>query len=121
MRRENPSMPVGTTMSGTNVAGLSGLRALLLERPEQFPRTVTEKLLAYALGRMVQHYDRPAIRSIVRDAAAENYSWSSLIRGIVKSPAFQMRRTVPDVRNAADFSARSGRAGLSPAKEIACF
>ena len=95
-----PVDAVGTTMSGTNVAGLSGLRALLLERPEQFPRTVTEKLLAYALGRMVQHYDRPAIRSIVRDAAAENYSWSSLIRGIVKSPAFQMRRTVPDVRNA---------------------
>ncbi len=95
-----PVDAVGTTVSGTNVAGLSGLRALLLERPEQFPRTVTEKLLAYALGRMVQHYDRPAIRSIVRDAAAENYNWSSLIRGIVKSPAFQMRRTVPDVRNA---------------------
>ena len=60
----------GTTMSGANVEGLSGLRALLLERREQFPRTVTEKLLAYALGRSVEHYDRPAVRQIVRDAAA---------------------------------------------------
>jgi uncharacterized protein DUF1592/uncharacterized protein DUF1588/uncharacterized protein DUF1585/uncharacterized protein DUF1587/uncharacterized protein DUF1595/cytochrome c len=90
----------GTTMSGTNVDGLSGLRALLLEHRDQFPRTVTEKLLAYALGRMVEHYDRPAIRRIVRDAAAQDYRWSSLILGIVKSPAFQMRRSAPEVRNA---------------------
>ena len=90
----------GTTMSGTNVDGLSGLRALLLERRDQFPRTVTEKLLAYALGRMVQYYDRPAIRRIVRDAEAQDYRWSSLILGIVKSPAFQMRRSAPEVRNA---------------------
>ena len=50
--------------------GASGLRALLLEQPEQFPRTVTEKLLAYALGRRLEYYDRPAVRQIVRDAAA---------------------------------------------------
>jgi hypothetical protein len=89
----------GTTMSGRNVDGLNGLRALLLEHRDQFPRTVTEKLLAYALGRMVQHYDRPAIRRIVRDAAAQDYRWSSLILGIVKSPAFQMRRSAPEVRS----------------------
>jgi hypothetical protein len=83
----------GTTMSGAHVQGLSGLRALLLERRERFPRTVTEKLLAYALGRRVEHYDRPAVRSIVRDAEAQNFRWSALILGIVKTPAFQMRRS----------------------------
>jgi hypothetical protein len=77
-----------TTTSGKTVEGLTGLRALLLENPEQFPRTVTEKLMAYALGRRVEYYDRPSIRQIVRDAAPQNYSWSSLIVGIVKSPAF---------------------------------
>jgi hypothetical protein len=52
---------------------------------------VTEKLLAYALGRRLEYYDRPAVRMIVRDAAANQYRWSSLILGIVKSPAFLMR------------------------------
>jgi mono/diheme cytochrome c family protein len=93
-----PVDAAGTTMSGTTVQGLSGLRALLLERRDQFPRTVTEKLLSYALGRRVEHYDRPAVRSIVRDAEAQDFRWSALILGIVKSPAFQMRRShVPDI------------------------
>jgi mono/diheme cytochrome c family protein len=81
----------GATMSGAKVEGLSGLRALLLEQPEQFPRTVTEKLLAYALGRRLEYYDRPAVRKIVRDAAAHDYRWSSIILGIVESPTFLMR------------------------------
>jgi hypothetical protein len=81
----------GTTASGATVQGLSGLRALLLEQPEQFPTTVTAKLLAYALGRRLEYYDRPAVRQIVRDAAARDYRWSSLIMGVVKSPAFLMR------------------------------
>jgi hypothetical protein len=58
---------------------------------EQFPRTVTEKLLAYALGRRVEYYDQPAVRTIVRDAAAHDYRWSSLVLGIVRSAPFQMR------------------------------
>ena len=81
----------GTTVSGAKVEGLAGLRALLLEQPEQFPRTVTEKLLAYALGRRLEYYDRPAVRKIVRDAAAHDYRWSSIILGIVQSPPFLMR------------------------------
>ena len=81
----------GITAGGDRVEGLSGLRALLLERPEQFPRTLTEKLMAYALGRRLEYYDQPAVRKIVRDAAAQDYRWSSLILGIVKSPAFLMR------------------------------
>jgi hypothetical protein len=86
-----PVDATGTTASGSKVTGLAGLRALLLEQPDQFPRTVTEKLLAYALGRRVEYYDRPAIRKIVRDASAENYRWSSLILGISKSPGFLTR------------------------------
>jgi hypothetical protein len=82
----------GTTMGGANIEGLHGLRAFLMERREQFPRTVTEKLLAYALGRKVEHYDRPSIRRIVREAEARDFRWSALIMGIVRSPAFQMRR-----------------------------
>jgi mono/diheme cytochrome c family protein len=85
----------GTTTSGAKVEGLRGLRALLLSQPEQFPRTVTEKLLAYALGRRLEYYDRPAVRKIVRDAAAHDYRWSALILGIVESPAFLMRASDP--------------------------
>jgi len=95
-----PVDAAGTTMSGADVQGLSGLRALLLDERDQFPRTVTEKLLAYALGRKVEYYDRPTVRRIVRDAAAQDYRWSSLIVGIVKSPAFQMRRSTPDTGRA---------------------
>jgi hypothetical protein len=83
-----------TMLDGSTLEGLAGLRARLLEEPEQFPRTVTEKLLAYALGRRLEYYDRPAVRMIVRDAAARNYTWSSLIVGIVKSPPFLMQGAV---------------------------
>jgi hypothetical protein len=78
------------TMSGAPVEGLSGLRALLLAQPEQFPRTVTEKLLAYAIGRRLEYHDRPAVRTIVRNAATHEYRWSSIILGIVESPTFLM-------------------------------
>jgi hypothetical protein len=78
----------GSTLSGAKLDGLTGLRALLIERPEQFPRTVTEKLLAYALGRRLEYYDQPAVRKIVRDAASQDYRWSSIILGIVESPTF---------------------------------
>jgi uncharacterized protein DUF1592/uncharacterized protein DUF1588/uncharacterized protein DUF1585/uncharacterized protein DUF1587/uncharacterized protein DUF1595 len=81
----------GSTPSGKKIEGLNGLRSLLLEEPEQFPRTLTEKLMAYALGRRLEYYDEPAVRKIVRDAATQNYRWSALIAGIVKSPTFLMR------------------------------
>ena len=80
-----------TMPNGRTVEGMAGLRALLLERPEQFAGTVTEKLLSYALGRGLEHTDKPIVRAIVRNAAADDYRWSALIAGIVKSPAFLMR------------------------------
>ena len=86
-----PVDATGTTTSGARVDGLTGLRALLLDEPEKFPRTVTEKLLAYALGRPLQYYDRPTVRQVVRDAEADDYRWSSLIVGIVRSPTFLTR------------------------------
>jgi hypothetical protein len=88
-----PVDTTGTTVSGATVEGLGGLRTLLLARPEQFPRTVTEKLMAYAFGRMLDYHDRPAVRTIARDAAANHYRWSDIILGIVGSPAFLMRAT----------------------------
>ena len=86
-----PVDATGTTASGARVEGLAGLRALLLDNPEQFPRTVTEKLLAYAIGRRLEYYDRPTVRSIVRSASADDYRWSSLLVGIVNSPTFLLR------------------------------
>jgi len=86
-----PVDAAASTLSGAKLDGLAGLRGLLLGEPEQFPRTVTEKLMAYALGRRLEYYDRPAVRAIVRDAASSDYRWSALIAGIVKSPAFLMR------------------------------
>ena len=64
----------------------------LLAQKEQFVKAVTEKLLVYALGRQMEYYDAPAIRAIVRAAAADDYRWSSTILAIVKSAPFQMRR-----------------------------
>ena len=73
--------------------GPAGLRRVLLDRAEQFVETVTEKLLTYALGRGLEHYDRPVVRAIARAAAEDDYRWSSLILGIVESTPFRMRRS----------------------------
>ena len=83
-----PVDAVGTTVGGASVEGLTGLRALLLKQPDRFPATLTEKLMAYGLGRRLEYSDRPAVRQIVRNAGAHDYRWSSLILGIVNSPTF---------------------------------
>jgi hypothetical protein len=64
---------------------------MLLEHDEQFVGSVTRKLMAYALGRPLEFYDQPSVRKIVREAAADDYAWSSIVQGIVRSPAFLMR------------------------------
>ena len=81
----------GGLPDGSTFTGVAGLRAALLDRPELFVTTVTEKLLTYALGRGVEYYDAPAVRAIARDARAEDYRFSSLVLGIVESRPFQMR------------------------------
>jgi hypothetical protein len=83
----------GTLPDGAQVQGLKGLRTLLVSRREQFVGAMTEKLLSYAIGRGLEYYDLPVVRRIVRDAAADDYRWSSLIAGVVKSVPFQMRRS----------------------------
>ena len=81
---------------GTQFRGPAGLRAFLVSQPRQFVEAMTEKLLAYALGRRLEYYDRPTVRAIVREAASSDYRLSAIILGIVRSPAFQMRRALVD-------------------------
>ncbi len=78
---------------GTALDGVQGLRAFVLARRENYVHAVAGKLLTYALGRHVDHRDQPAIRKIVRDAAARDYRWSAIVLGIVHSTPFQMRKT----------------------------
>ena len=85
----------GELIDGTKVSGPADLRKALVKRGPQFVQTLTEKLMTYALGRSVDYYDMPTVRQIVRDAARDNYRFSSLVMGIVKSAPFQMRK-VPD-------------------------
>ena len=82
----------GVLPDGTKIDGPIGLRQVLLEKKDQFATTATERLLTYALGRGVEPFDMPAVRTIVRNSAASDYRWSSLITGIVSSVPFQMRR-----------------------------
>ena len=78
---------------GSSFDGPAGLREYLLGNQQRFVATLTKKLLTYALGRGLEDYDPPAVRQIVRAAAADDYSWSSLLLGIVESVPFQMRRS----------------------------
>jgi hypothetical protein len=90
----NTSIDVsGVFPDGTKFEGVTGLREVLMSRPEQFVTNVVEKMLVYALGRGVEHYDGPAVRAIRREASQRNYSFSSIILGIVNSTPFQMRRS----------------------------
>jgi hypothetical protein len=82
----------GVLPDGTKVDGPVALRRALVAQKEQFVRAVTAKLLTYTLGRGIEYYDGPAIRGIVRSAAAGDYRWSAVVLGIVKSAPFQMRR-----------------------------
>jgi mono/diheme cytochrome c family protein len=93
-RERDGSSPIdasGQLSDGTQVDGVVTLRSALLQRPDVFVVTMTEKLLTYALGRGLQPYDMPVVRAVVRDAAVENYRVSSIVKGIVHSVPFQMR------------------------------
>ena len=92
MDARRPIDALAVLPDGTRLQGSSGLRSFLLSRSDQFVRTVTEKLMTYALGRDLQYFDAPIIRQIVRAAEADDYRWSSVILEIVQSMPFQMRR-----------------------------
>ena len=87
------AIDVTTTLAdGGTIDGPEGLQQYLLSRRDEFLRTVAEKLLSYALGRSLEYYDAPAVRQIVREAARDDYRWSSLVLGVVRSVPFRMRR-----------------------------
>jgi hypothetical protein len=93
-RNKDQSGPIdvsGQLADGTKVNGPVSLRQAILKHPDQFTGTLTEKLLTYALGRGLDYYDMPVVRGIVHDAARDNYRFSSLIAGIVKSAPFQLK------------------------------
>jgi mono/diheme cytochrome c family protein len=92
-RTESDGAPIDASASlpdGMAFAGVGGLRTLLASHQEDFARTLTGKLLAYAVGRGMESADMPTIRKIARDAAQNEYRWSSIILGIVNSPPFSM-------------------------------
>ena len=93
-RDDDDGAPIDSTITwrGTDIDGPRTFRqALLREGDEEVVRTVTEKLLTYALGRGLDYFDAPTVRQLVRDGSRNDHRWSSLILGIVRSIPFQQR------------------------------
>ena len=110
-RTTDAGIPVdaaGEMPDGVPFDGVTGLRAALLAKSDVFVATLTEKLMIYALGRGLEHYDMPAVRTVTAAAAQNDNAFSSLILGIVRSVPFQMRTVGPGVRApvAADVASR---------------
>lgn len=85
----------GTLFDGSKVQTPADVNRVLASKPHVIAGVFTEKMMTYALGRGVEYFDMPAIRSIVRDAAKNDYRFSSMVMGVVKSNAFQMKRKMP--------------------------
>ncbi|HUO68227.1 MAG TPA: DUF1592 domain-containing protein, partial [Gammaproteobacteria bacterium] len=111
-RETDSGQPIDATTTlpgGLAVSGPTGLREALLSRPELFVSTLTEKLMVYALGRRLEAEDMPTVRRIVREAARDDYRFSALVLGIVRSLEFQQKarfttsatQTVADTRASA--------------------
>jgi hypothetical protein len=110
-REQDGGQPIdasGTFADGVRWSDMVQFRQALLQYQDSFVTNITEVLLSYALertrhandssstpGRFLHAGEMPAVRAILRDAAASNYSWSSIIAGIVSSPPFQMKTVVP--------------------------
>ena len=95
-----PIDTTGVTNDGAPLTGVASLREYTLENRELFAHAVTEKLLTYAIGRGLEYEDMPLVRSITHDAAEKDYRFSSLLMGVIRSPAFTM-----NVKSAADVTA----------------
>ena len=89
----------GLFSDGTALKGPADLRRALVARPDRFVQALTENLLAYALGRSLDYRDTPAVRKIVRGAAADNYRFESIVLGIISSDAFR-KREAPELSQA---------------------
>jgi hypothetical protein len=83
--------PTGKLADGSDVDGPVALRAAIMRHPDQFVRTLTEKLMTYGLGRGLEFYDMPVVRGIAKDAARQNYRFSAIVAGIVHSTPFRQR------------------------------
>jgi hypothetical protein len=108
-RTTSDGAPVDASASlpdGSRFDGVAGLRALLLSHREDFVRTFTERLLSYAIGRGTESADLPAVRKIVRETAAQDYRWSAIITGIVRSAPFSMSTSAPATAVAAGTNVR---------------
>jgi hypothetical protein len=93
-RDQDNGLPIdstGTLVDGSAVAGSADLRKAVMARSDSFVTVTTERLMTYALGRPVEYYDLPTVRTIVRDGAKKNGTFSALVLGIVKSAPFQMK------------------------------
>ena len=88
----NPIDAAGELYDGTPIESPSDLRDVILKRPSVFVRTFTRNLMAYAIGRRVEYFDMPTVRTIEADASEDDFRMSSFILGVVKSPAFRMAR-----------------------------
>jgi hypothetical protein len=85
-----PIDPVAAFPDGTRIDGVRGVRALVADRRDLFVETFTAKMMTYALGRLVDYRDQPAIRRIAREAAPQDHRWSAIIAGIVRSAPFRL-------------------------------
>jgi mono/diheme cytochrome c family protein len=117
----SPIDPTGQLVDGSKLNGVDGLRTALLRYSPQFVRVATEKLMIYALGRGTEYFDMPLIRSIVHDAQRNNYKFSSLVLGVVKSEPFQMngklqisREGKPSLDKTAETKPAQQRASAEP-------
>src|SRR6185436_11304610 len=111
-RDHDGASPVDTSgrlVDGTVLASPQALRAALLARSDSFVTSFTEKLLTYALGRRVEHFDQPAIRAIVREAHRQHDRFSAIVLGIVNSEPFQFKAKTPFNEKPATQIANAGR------------
>ncbi len=86
-------LATGSLLDGSEIVGVSGLEQALLKQPDLFVHTLTEKLMTFALGRGIEHFDAPAVRRVVHEAKTENYRFSKIVLEIAKSVPFQMGKS----------------------------
>jgi hypothetical protein len=105
LESEQPVDASGTLPDGAHFNGVNELEQALLQRPELLARTMTEKLLVFALGRGLLPEDGAAVRRVVDAAAKQDYRFSAIVHGIVASVPFRMRQLTDTVNTAAATSA----------------